>query len=113
MKIYVNEESQAVRIDFGGEEYARVSISPFTGEVVTEVALSALLPLILGDSEPVYETPEPEWKVGDVVPVGTVVGRKWSGLYEGGDNDGVTRVVNYEPDADPVFERRIVWIEGQ
>lgn len=63
MKIYVNEESQDVRVDFGGEEYARVSISRFTGQVFTEDCPASWLPNVLGDSELVYETPAPplEW----------------------------------------------------
>ena len=63
MKIYVDEEGQNVRVDFGGEKYIRVAPSPFTGEMVTEISPVSWLPATLGDSELVYETPEPgpEW----------------------------------------------------
>ena len=63
MKIYVDEESQEVRIDFGRKDYVRVAFSPVTGDVVTEVAPVGWLPNVLGDSELVYETPVPplEW----------------------------------------------------
>lgn len=51
------------------------------------------------------------WKVGDVVPAGTVVGKRWSGLYEGPEV-GITRAMNYRAgDHMGRFDRRIVWIE--
>lgn len=52
-----------------------------------------------------------QWKVGDVVPVGTVVGQEWSGLYEGNDS-AILRTVDFQPMDTTHQDRRIVWIEA-
>lgn len=102
MKIYVNEESQDVRVDFGEEEYARVSVSRSTGKVFTEVFPAGWLPVALGDSEPVYESPAPAYeppavpKNGDYVKVTYLNGDMVEGevrgvsVYKGYNRDGFT-----------------------
>lgn len=55
-----------------------------------------------------------DWAVGDVVPAGIAVGRKWSGLYEGDTEDKLptpSRTKDYEASRKPHFDRKIIWLE--
>ena len=63
MKIYVDEGSQSVRIDFGEKRYVLAELSQFTGKVIANTGPAWWSPSALGKSELVYETPEPgpEW----------------------------------------------------
>lgn len=63
MKIYVDEETQVVRVDLGERGYVLVELIPTIKKVVAEVCPASWLPEALGYSEQVYESPAPplEW----------------------------------------------------